>query len=62
MENVGDTPTKHAPPPESTKSTEKKDWLYNSLFQILDKFVMGDIGAVTFEYQLEGICTASSFQ
>ena len=54
MEKLDGMPNNHAPPPESAKSQEKKNWLYTCVFEILDKFVMGDMD-VTSTYQRESM-------
>lgn len=46
MEKVDDIPKCHDPPPVSEKSSENKVGLYNSVFEILDKFGMGDINVI----------------
>lgn len=54
MENVDDIPKERAPPPKSAKSSEKKVWLYNSAYEILDKFVMANMIYAS-QYQKEGV-------
>ena len=53
MENIDDIPRVHAPPPETARAVEKKAWLYDSAYAIIDNFVMGEMD-VTSKYHNGG--------